>query len=200
MVTQEQRRQSTRAAILNASEQLFGTVGFDDTSIDDIALNAGIAKGAVYHHFKSKRDVFEAVFETVSAKLASDVASDVRPDPDLIKVLVSSTEDFFRHCADPVVMRIFLKDGPSVLGLEKWRHLDAHHFSGLVKSSLALAIEAGAIQRQPLEPLSVVILAAIQAAAIDCASQPDFEQASKDYLQTFRNLLAGLAMSRPMPT
>jgi len=196
MAKQEERRAATQAAVIAAAVNLFGAVGFDQTTIDDIAAEAGVAKGAVYHHFKSKRDVFEAAFESVSASLASAILTETRPDSDMIEMLMAATKAFFRLCADPATMRILLRDGPSVLGSEDWRRLDARHFGGLVTSALGMAMDAGAIKRQPLEPLSLVMLAAIQAAAIDCAAQTDFEASATLYLVTFENILAGLSAPR----
>ena len=195
MAKQEDRRSATRALIVSAAAALFGSAGFDQTTIDDIAREAGVAKGAVYHHFKSKRDVFEAVFEMTSARLAIAVAGEIGPSDDMVKMLLTATRSFFRLCAAPPTLRIVLQDAPAVLGLDEWRRLDANHFGGLITSALSMAMETGAIKRQPLEPLSRVMLAAVQAAAIDCASQDDFETSSSLYLATFESLFAGLSAS-----
>ena len=196
MAKQEERRAATRALIMDAAEKLFGAAGFDQTSIDDIALEAGVAKGAVYHHFKNKRDLFEAVFEIVSARLALALASEVSPGDDMVETLLTAMRSFFHLCATPETLRILLQDGPKVLGHAEWRRLDARHFGGLVTSALGLAMETGAIGRQPLEPLSHIMLAAIQAAAVDCAGQEDFDAAANRYLATFRSLLVGLGANR----
>jgi len=65
MVRQSERREATIAAILAAARKLFASDGFDPVSIDDIAARAGVAKGAVYHHFDSKEAIFTRVLETV---------------------------------------------------------------------------------------------------------------------------------------
>ena len=195
MATQEERRAFTRASVIEAAKKLFGSDGFASTTMDDVAIKAGVAKGAVYHHFKSKRDVFEAVFETVSAELAGTIISEAQPGGNTIETLISSTRTFFRLCANPATLRILLQDGPAVLGPHDWRRLDARHFGGLVTGSLGLAMEAGSITRQPLEPLSQIMLAAIQAAAINCAATPDFQSAANIYLETLESILVGLSAS-----
>lgn len=192
MATQEERRLATRTAIIETAQGLFGSAGFDVTTMDDIAKKAGVAKGAVYHHYKNKREVFEAVFEAVSADLVATMLSKVDGDDDAVGMLVQSAQLFFDLCAEPQVSRILLQEGPAVLGHADWHRLDARHFGGLVTAALGSAMEAGAIREQPLAPLSRVILSAIQAAAIDCASQDDFDSAAKDYLIVFRGLLEGL--------
>ena len=195
MATQEARRALTRSAVIEAAERLFGSEGFGSTTMDDIAVEAGVTKGAVYHHFKSKREVFEAVFEAVSSDLAGAVMHEVRPRGDIIEMLMSSTRLFFDLCANPATSRILLQDGPAVLGPQDWQRLDARHFGGLVTASLRMAMDAGAITHQPLEPLSNIMLAAIQAAALNCAASPDFQSAAALYSAAFGSILFGLSAS-----
>ncbi|WP_339379550.1 TetR/AcrR family transcriptional regulator [Aurantiacibacter sediminis] len=190
---QDERRSRTRAAILAAARQNFGTFGFSKTTVDAIASDASVAKGAVYHHFQSKDELFEQVFESVSAELAKSVASGMRMDQDPLENMIEATRSYFRLCSNPSIARITLQDAPSVLGNERWRALDAAHFGGLVTGGLAFAMQAGAIAPQPLEPLANIVLAAIQAAALDCAAQKDFEASASIYVDTLETLLSGLA-------
>jgi AcrR family transcriptional regulator len=193
LARQEERRLRTRAAILDAAEQLFGENGFDATTVDTVAQTAAVAKGAVYHHFKDKADLFEAVFENVAARLAGAVAESIGPAQGGLDGLMASTRTFFSQCSDPHIMRIVLKDAPAALGYDRWKEIDARHFSGLVAFGLASAMEAGAIQKQPIEPLSRIMLAAIQSAALDCAAAEDFDSTAETYLGTLETLLRGLA-------
>lgn len=192
LATQEERRAATRKAIVDAAEFLFGTRGFDVTKIDDIVARAGVAKGGIYHHFKNKHEVFGAVFEKVAGDITAAMHRSADPDQPATEMLMNSLQTFFELCAEPRVRRIFLQEGPVVLGYESWHRLDSHYFGGLVASALGTAIDAGVIRPQPLEPLSRFMLGGIQAAAIDCAAQPDFDAAAKDYLSVFKEILAGL--------
>ncbi|WP_425063139.1 TetR/AcrR family transcriptional regulator [Pyruvatibacter mobilis] len=192
MATQEERRAATRSAVIEAATALFGTNGFDDTKMDDIVAKAGVAKGGIYHHFKNKHEIFEAVFEAVAAEIAAEMRQEIAPGQPPLDVLKQSATGFFRLCAEPLRRRIFLQDGPAVLGHEAWHRIDAHHFGGLVTSALGEAMEAGAIRPQPLKSLSRVMLGGIQAAALDCAAQDDFDAAAKDYLSVFAGILDGL--------
>ncbi len=192
MATQEERRTATRGAIIEAAQQLFGDPGFDATKIDDIAAKAGVAKGAVYHHFKNKNEIFEAVFSQVSSEIVTAMVSDIEPGVGTLETLTHSMKRFFDLCAPPHVSRIMLLDGPVVLGHANWQRLDAQHFGGLVTQALQEAMDAGAIRQQPLEPLSRVLLGGIQAAAIDCAAQKNFEAAAKSYLEVFEGILHAL--------
>ncbi len=87
MAKQAERRQATRDAIVAAAERLFGDEGFDGTVIDDIAAEAGVAKGAVYHHFASKEAVFEAALRRRSAALAAEITAKVIEAGDVLAML-----------------------------------------------------------------------------------------------------------------
>jgi len=193
MMRQEERKAKTRAAIIDAARENFGKIGFAATSIDTVASQAGIAKGAVYHHFRNKEELFECVFEFVSLDVAQSVTASVQSDQGPLENMLLTTAHYFQLCADPPTARITLQDGPSVLGYERWRELDAAHFGGLVTAGLTLAMEADAIAEQPVEPLSHIVLAAIQAAALDCAVQENFETTASRYLASFEAILNGLA-------
>ena len=84
MAKQAERRQATRDAIVAAAATLFGAKGFAATTIDEIAAAAGVAKGAVYHHFPNKEAVFEAVFRQTSAALATDITAKAVQAPDVL--------------------------------------------------------------------------------------------------------------------
>lgn len=191
---QEDRRAKTRGTIIAAARERFGRLGFAATSIDAVALDAKVAKGAVYHHFASKVELFAEVFEQVSAELAQNVGSSIPlAAANAVEAQKAATRTYFRLCAEPSIIRITLQDAPSVLGFERWRQLDAAHFGGLVSAGLALAMDAGVLARQPIAPLTNIFLASIQAAALDCATQEDFEAAAIEYQFSFDAILDGLS-------
>lgn len=190
---QHERRLRTRDAVVQEAVRLFGTIGYEATTVDMIALTAGVAKGAVYHHFPGKREIFEAVFETVAGNLANALGQAQQPPLPILDALVAATRAFFAACADPAVMQIILKDAPAVLGYARWKELDGKYFAGMVAAGLAAAMEQGAIAPQPLEPLSGMMLAAIQSAALDSASSDDFAEAVEAYLAALESILRGLS-------
>lgn len=192
MVRQEERRAATLAAILAAAEHLFGEQGYEATSVDAIAARARVAKGAVYHHFQRKQDVFEAVFELVSSRLAQTLAEEVRGDLGVIDQLVASTHRYFQLCGDATVARITLRDAPAVLGHERWRELDEAHFGGSMIGAFRHAVAVGAIRAMPADALAKMVLAAIQTAALDCAQSENFAEAAEPYLASLEAMLAGL--------
>src|SRR5947209_8684210 len=113
----------TRAALLQAARDLFGEHGYADTATDEVVVRAGVTKGALYHHFSGKEDLFRAVFEQVQLDVSDQaVAEFLRPD---------SWEAVVRGCAlwvdahlDPSVRRIVLQDAPAVLGWDAVRDIE----------------------------------------------------------------------------
>jgi len=194
MARQAERRAQTRAAILKVAQELFGAQGFAATSMDQIAQAGGVAKGAVYHHFPSKELVFEAVFEAVSTQVAGEVAAASAGALDVLAAMSRATRAYFEICSQGPTGQVMLKDAPAVLGWARWREIDARHFGGDVPKVLALAMRAGLIGEQPVEPLARLILGAITEAALACGTATDPAEAGRAYVKATESLLDGLRL------
>jgi AcrR family transcriptional regulator len=194
MATQSERREKTRAAIAKAAKRIFGERGFAATTMDDIAAGARVAKGAVYHHFPTKEALFEAVFEQVSRELVTDLDRVSRAEKDALAAMAAGTEAYFSACARGATGQIILRDGPAVLGWERWRDIDAKHFGGKFPRALTAAMDAGLIARQPVEPLARLLLGAVTEAAVACSADQDIGKAGADYARAFRSLLDALRL------
>jgi AcrR family transcriptional regulator len=194
MAKQAERRAATTEAILKAGCRLFGERGFAATTIDDIAESAQVAKGAVYHHFATKEAVFEAVFDAVSRDLVADIDRAVRTEKDVLAAMVAGTQHYFAACAKGPACQIILRDGPAVLGWERWREIDAQHFGGKFPRALAAAMDAGLIARQPIEPLARLLLGAVTEAAVACAGRSDILKAGGEYSRAFKSVIEALRL------
>jgi AcrR family transcriptional regulator len=195
MATQQERREATRAAIIKAASRLFGDRGFADTTMDDVAAAAHVAKGAVYHHFATKEALFEAVFDQVSEELLAEVDRIARTERDALAAMSKGTQAYFAACAKDRTGRIVLHDGPAVLGWERWREIDNRHFGGRFPVALARAMDDGLIARQPIEPLARLLLGAVTEAAIACSGR-DLAKAGADYARAFQALLDALRLKK----
>jgi AcrR family transcriptional regulator len=192
MAKQADRRAATQAAILKAARKLFGDDGFQQTTMDDIAAAAHVAKGAVYHHFKTKEAVFEAVFDEVSRDLVADIAKVSRAEKDVLAAMAAGTQHYLAACAKGPTGQIILRDGPAVLGWERWREIDAQHFGGKIPRALEVAMERSLIARQPVEPLARLLLGAMTEAAVACAGASDLKKAGAEYSRAFKSLLEAM--------
>lgn len=163
--TQADRREATRAALLRAARELFAEKGFADAGREDIVQRAGVTRGAMYHHFASKHDLFRAVFEDIEAEVLHHIATAALTTEDPIEQLRRGALAYLDIAADPAVNRVCLIDAPAVLAPEVRRELTEQYGVGLVRESLRAAMDAGQVDRQPVDPLAHVLLAALLEAA-----------------------------------
>jgi AcrR family transcriptional regulator len=194
MAKQSERRAATTEAILTAARLMFGTRGFAATTMDEIAEAAHVAKGAVYHHFKTKEAVFAEVFDLVSRDLVVEIDGAARAEKDVLAAMVAGTQHYFAATAKGPTGQIILRDGPAVLGWERWREIDAKHFGGKMPRAIAAAMQAGLIAKQPVEPLARLLLGAVTEAAVACAGRADIAKAGAEYARAFKSLVEALRL------
>lgn len=193
--TQAERSEATRDALIEAARALFAERGYAAVGTEEIVRAAGVTRGALYHHFDGKRDLFEAVYERIEVELAQRVASGALnagvADP--LDAMRAGAEMFLQAATEPEAQRIVLLDGPSVLGWDRWREIAAEHGLGLIEATLQAAIEAGAIAEQPVRPLAHVLMGALDEAAMLVARAEDPELMRAEVGRTLDSLLVGLS-------
>ena len=166
--------EATRAALLEAATELFAQRGYAGVATEEIVRAAGVTRGALYHHFAGKLELFEAVYEQVEQGLVERIASSaMSAASDPLAALRAGAQAFLDACEDPAVQRIALLDAPSVLGWERWREIGLRYAFGLVQGTVAGALEAGLIERPPVEPLAHLLLGAIDEGAMLIARAHD---------------------------
>jgi AcrR family transcriptional regulator len=196
MVSQAERRAGTIGAIEDAARRLFGSRGFADTTIDDIAEKAGVAKGAVYHHFSSKEDIFTRVLETIQAELASaQMPSPSARNREPVDLMTAGVLNYLLSISEPGIRRILLIDGPAVIGWQKWREIDMRHFGALTKSGLSHVL-GDKVSTRELDPLVHLLMGAVMEAALVCATADDPKKRAKELSSGIRLLLLGLISER----
>jgi AcrR family transcriptional regulator len=193
--TQAERSGATRSALIEAARALFAKHGYAEVGTEEIVRAAGVTRGALYHHFDGKRDLFEAVYERVEAELAERIAagalsSNAKSPLDAMR---AGAEMFLRVSTEPEAQQIALLDGPSVLGWDRWREIAAKHGLGLIEATLQAAIEAGAIHDQPVRPLAHVLMGALDEAAMLVARAEDPEQMRAEVGRTLDSLISALS-------
>ncbi|HEY8810066.1 MAG TPA: helix-turn-helix domain-containing protein [Solirubrobacterales bacterium] len=193
--TQAERSEATRDALIEAARALFAERGYAAVGTEEIVRAAGVTRGALYHHFDGKRDLFEAVYERIEVELAQRIASGALSAGATapLEAMRAGAEMFLRAATEPEAQRIVLLDGPSVLGWDRWREIAAEHGLGLIEATLQAAIEAGAIAEQPVRPLAHVLMGALDEAAMLVARAEDPERMRAEVGRTLDALLAGLS-------
>ncbi len=161
-----EQSQATRSALIATARALFAARGYAHVGTEEIVRAAGVTRGALYHQFADKADLFRAVYEDVERELVERVAGVAAGAPDPLAGLRVGAEAFLDACQDPAVSRIALIDAPSVLGWEEWREIGLRYGFGLIQGTLEAAMEAGQIERRPVRPLAHLLLGAIDEAAL----------------------------------
>jgi AcrR family transcriptional regulator len=175
--TQAERRTATRGALVAAAPQLFAERGFAAAGREEIVERAGVTRGAMYHHFASKEDLFRAVYEEIEDELCRSVAvAALAGGDDPMAQLRLGAFAFLDAASTPEVRRVVLLDAPSVLPVPVRRELAERYGLGLVRDALRAVMEAGLIDQQPLEPLAHVLLAALHEAATLVADGADRDE------------------------
>jgi AcrR family transcriptional regulator len=136
VATQAERRAATTLALRRAAQRLFARHGFEAVSVDTIAAEADVTRGAFYHHFDSKEALFEVVLDEVETVLSTAVreAAVVHTDP--VAQLRSGVDRYLDLASDRRYSRIVLVDAPAVLGPVRYHEVEEAHFLGLVRASL----------------------------------------------------------------
>ncbi|MGH3680031.1 MAG: TetR/AcrR family transcriptional regulator [Natronosporangium sp.] len=193
--TQADRSATTRAALIAAGRRLFAEPGFARIGAEAIVGAADVSRGALYHHFGDKTELFAAVLEQVEREVAEELAAVLRtadPDDDFVAAMTRAIEAWLDACERQEVQRIVLLDGPSVLGWTRWREICQPYILGLVEAALTQAIADGIVDPLPVKPLAHALLAVADEAALFVASAPDKEAARSDMVTVAQRIVRSL--------
>jgi AcrR family transcriptional regulator len=189
------RSEATRRQLVTAARALFGERGYASVGTEEIVRAAGVTRGALYHQFRDKADLFAAVAEEVEAEIAGRIASAAAgpAEADPVEALRAGARLFLDACAEPELERIILLDAPAVLGWEAWRDLAGRYGLGLVQLALQSAMDAGAIAPQPVVPLAHVLIGALDECALYVARADDPPAAREQCAAIFDRILRSIA-------
>jgi AcrR family transcriptional regulator len=177
--TQAERAAETRETLIAAARPLFAADGFAGVALETIVRAAGVTRGALYHHFADKTDLFAAVFERVEAEVAARMgealASAKQTDP--VEVMRLGVDFWLDACSDPEVQRITLLDAPAVLGWTRWTEIGDQYNAGVVRELLTNAVDTGRIPPQPIEATALTMLGAMREVTLYVARAEDHAKA-----------------------
>jgi AcrR family transcriptional regulator len=194
--TQAERREATRRALLDAGRELFAEKGYHGAAAAEVVRRAGVTRGALYHHFEDKRDLFRAVVEEIEGEIDGLVLETAREafreSEDPLEAWMAGAYASLDAYLRPDVRRIQLVDGPAVLSWGEWHEIDAAHAVAQIEAGLELLIEGGVIKRQPVKPLAHLLHGATREAAMYVAFSEEPEKAKEEIGGALRRLLEGL--------
>jgi AcrR family transcriptional regulator len=189
---QEENSAATRSALLKVARKLFAERGYAETATEEVVRRARVTRGALYHHFRDKQDLFKAVLHEEQLKLASSIKTVALREPDPWRALIAGCHAFLDACLDSAVQQIVLIDAPAVLGWEGWRETDASYYLAGVKGAIQAAIDAQLIPAQAVDSLAHIIMGALNEAAMLIAHADDEEAARRDVSAIVDRLLGGI--------
>jgi AcrR family transcriptional regulator len=186
-----QQGEATRQALLQAARELFGERGYAATSLDEVAQAAKVTKGALYHHYSGKQELFGAVYEQVKREV-SERAATAFLEPDPWEDLCTGCEAMLDAHLDPLVRRILLHDAQAVLDADTIRRVENRYGAVVLRGALRRSVRAGVIQPLPLKTLALMLTGAILEGCMDIAHAEDPEQAREDVGNVLTSILEGL--------
>lgn len=191
-VTKADQSVRTRAALVAAGRHLFGEHGYAGISAEEIAREAGVTTGALYHQFRNKRDLFAAVFEAVEQQLTLDLMAAPPASQDPLLQFAETGARFLLASRDAALRRIVIVDALAVLGWEEWHATMLRYGLGITRSGLGALMATGVIRTLPLDALAHLLLGALSEGAILVAESRDPDATQSEVSAALLGLLEGL--------
>ena len=186
------RGEATRGQLVAIATRMFAERGYEDTSIEAVLREAGVSRGSLYHHFASKEALFEAVAEELETSVGAQTVAAASGSAGPVEALRAGFLAWIRLAGDPVVRRILLIDGPSVLGWARWRAMEEHHALGLIRAVLQLIADEGKLRPESVATLANILLASVNEVALLVARSDDREAAMQAGADAIDELLQRL--------
>jgi AcrR family transcriptional regulator len=198
MVAQSQGRRAqhawdTRTALIAVARRMFAAAGYDGTGTEQIVAEAQVTRGALYHHFRDKADLFRAVMEEAAGEVARRLTDDqTQSEGSPLDQISDGVSAFLDVCVGGDFQRIVLIDGPRVLGEQAWDQLVERYGRALLEEWLTRAITAGDMEPVPVRPLARLLIAMLTEASLTIADAADPAATRAELGVTLARLLDGL--------
>ncbi len=182
-------------ALLTAARELFTEKGYAETSTPEIVRAAGVTRGALYHHFADKADLFRAVLRAEYEAVAEEITAAATSTPGSASAaLLDGSRAYLAAMRAPGRVRLMLLDAPAVLPRAELDAMDRETSSDALRLGLQAAMDAGEIRALPLEALTAILSAMFERAALDVADGADGEA----QIAVMAALISGLAPGTPL--
>jgi AcrR family transcriptional regulator len=185
---------TTRRGLIATAEKLFTLNGYAATSLDAIVNGTKVTKGALYHHFGGKQDLFESVFDKVESRAAKRIRKALKGERDPWRKANAGLRAFLETVQEPEYRRVVMQDGPAVLGIARFREQEARSTYGLV-AEIVRSVSDGSdwkLDEPMLDTFTQVFFGAMTAAGQVVSADPDPEAASARVEAAIGVVLEGL--------
>ncbi|MGO4537612.1 TetR family transcriptional regulator [Paenibacillus sp. 2TAB19] len=173
----------------------FTEYGYADAALELIVQEANLTRGAVYHHFRSKKELFRSVLESVQREVAQRVERDASTSEDVWEQLYLGCRAFVMAAVEENRKRIMLIDGPAILGWNVWREMDEQHAMSLLRGQLRLMKEQGYLNRASIDAMTHLLSGALNEASLWLAHTETRPEALGEAMRTLKLLLEGIKLA-----
>lgn len=196
-MTRRNQAEATREAVIESARALWASKGFFATSTADIVEHAGVGtRGAFYHHFKDREELFVAVFANVQARLVAELAPLLSDESDPLTRLAASMSAFLEITSRSRDVQALLIDGPAVFGMKRWQELEEQRGLRGIVAPLAEAAELGILVDQPVRTLAALLLILVNGAALSVAANDNPQDARIQTSAALVAIVEGLRATR----
>jgi len=187
----EARSADMRAALITTARRLFADQGYAATGTPEIVKTAGVTRGALYHHFADKADLFRAVVEGEAKAVASQIQAETTDTKDAIDGLTQGATAYFDAISEPGRARLLLVEGPAVLGEQVMAEIDQQTGGDELRLGLQSGVDEGVLIPMPTAEVADLLSAAFDRAALAGTRNED----RNAYIKAISILVNGLKAS-----
>jgi AcrR family transcriptional regulator len=191
-VARRRQPEVTRAQILDAARTFFGQYGYASTNTEELVRSVGLTRGALYHHFRDKKDLFRGVVELVIEESVEKVSADHPREPENWEAVIDGTLTYLDLSLQPGNLQILAIDAPSVFGLQSVVEMSERARGNQWEATLQACMKKGIIDRLPLAATGHVLAAAVAESAIYITAAQNPAKARKDVRRVLVRLMEGL--------
>ena len=195
----EEYAEATYEALLDSASACFFESGFAATSLDHVAQRARVTKGAIYHHFPSKRELFLAVLERQQEHSVGSITQAGETASDAWSGIVAAVDAFLHTISDPIYQRLCWVEGPSALGFEDWWACGERYEIEVIRRLLDRAARAGVLIVEDLDMLAHVLFGAVTAGVLAMARSTAPVVERERFRTVMLALMAGLLRPDEVP-
>ncbi len=178
--------------LIDVARTHFTNYGYADAALESIVHEANLTRGAVYHHFRSKKELFRIVLEDVQREVAERVEQEASASEDLWQQLYLGCRAFVMAAVEERNRRIMLIDGPAILGWEVWREIDKNHSMRLLREQLGIMQDRGYFRMVPLDVMTHFISGGLNETALWLANESLQPNALDETMKVLTVFMEGL--------
>ncbi|MGG4442008.1 TetR/AcrR family transcriptional regulator [Brevibacillus fortis] len=190
-MSKAEQKQQTMQKLIEVAREMFSKQGYADAAMEDIVKQAGVTRGALYHHFGSKEGLFQAVLASVQKEIGDRVEAEAAKSEDPWQQLILGCLAFVSSAVEHHNKRILLIDGPSVIGWETWRRMDEENSMRHLREQLLTMQEQGYLRPVSIDALTHLLSGAMNEAVLWISETPDHEKSLKEISTAITLLLEG---------